>query len=61
MFTPTAAKAEAYLFKSVPSSRVSPNCNPSKRANKVLNALPTTSALNLVSAVTVARAAVAYS
>jgi hypothetical protein len=45
ILTPTLSKASEYLFKSVPSSKVSPRFNPSIRANKVLKAVPTTSAL----------------
>jgi len=44
ILTPTDSKAAEYLFKSVPSSKVSPNFNPSKRANNVLKAVPTVSA-----------------
>jgi len=34
-----------YLFNSTPSSRVSPNFKPSKRANNVLKPVPTVSSL----------------
>jgi hypothetical protein len=58
---PTFSNASEYLFKSTPSSKVSPNFKPWIRANKVFNALPTTSALSLVFEVNVVNAAVAYS
>jgi len=45
IFTPTLANASEYLFKEVPSSKVSPSFKPSIRANKVLKAVPTTLAL----------------
>jgi hypothetical protein len=42
---PTAFKAAEYLPRVVPSSKVSPSSKSYKRANNVLNAVPTTSAL----------------
>ena len=58
---PTLYKASEYFPNVVPSSRVLPNSKSWIRANNVLNAVPTTSALCLVFAVTVVKAAVAYS
>ena len=60
-FTPTVSNACEYLFKSTPSSNVSPSFKPCNLANKVLNAVPTTSALWRVFATTAAKAEVAYS
>jgi hypothetical protein len=45
IFTPTVYNASEYLFKSVPSSKVSPNFNPSKRLKIVLKPVPTVSSL----------------
>ena len=58
MEMPALAKAVEYLFKSVPSSKVSPSVKPSIRAKIVLNEVPTTSALWRVLSTTVAKAAV---
>jgi hypothetical protein len=58
---PTLASAVEYLFKSVPSSNVSPSYKPWILENNVLKLLPTTSALSREVAVTVAKAEAAYS
>jgi hypothetical protein len=60
-YTPTLAKASEYLFKLTPSSKVSPNFNPYKRAKIVFKAVPTVSALARVLSTIVVTAAVAYS
>ena len=57
--TPTFFNALEYLFKSTPSSRVSPNVTPWKREKMVFKELPISVADCLVLAVKVVNAAVA--
>ena len=56
--TPTVFKALEYLFRFVPSSKVSPKDKPCKREKIVLKPVPTVSALWRVFATIVAKAAV---
>ena len=59
--TPAVAKALEYLFKSVPSSKVSPSFNPCNLAKIVLNELPIVAADSRVLELTAASAAAALS